>query len=113
MPAPFGLRATDARALDEFVQAVRSTLGHQVVSLKLFGSKATGTDVPGSDIDVLVVVSDWTVKLEDAIIDIAFVVNLEHDVYISPRVIDHSLLEHSVWRITPFARALETTGIAL
>ena len=64
-------------------------------------------------LDVLVVVVDRRIEAEDAVLDIAFDVNLAHDVYISPRVIERAVLEDPVWRITPFVRALERDGVPL
>lgn len=77
----------DAAAVPGFVEKVRGGLGGDVLEMRLFGSKATGEDVPGSDIDILVVVQDARVDVEDRVLAIAFDVNLAHDVYISPRVV--------------------------
>jgi hypothetical protein len=99
------LARTDAAAVAEFAEKVRGGLGDGVLEMRLFGSKALGPDVPGSDIDILMVVPDARVNVEDRILAIAFDVNLAHDVYISPRVVGRWTLEHPVWRITPFVRA--------
>jgi predicted nucleotidyltransferase len=102
-----------AAALEEFARAVRARLGANLVALKLFGSTARGEATAESDLDVLVVVAGNRVESEDAVLDIAFDVNLARDVYISPRVIDRATLEHPVWRITPFVQALAREGIPL
>ena len=107
------LKPKDAAAIDEFVQTIRSGLQSHVVDLNLFGSKATGRDVEESDIDVLIVVDQKTPGLEDRIVDIAFDVNLAHDVYISPRVIDKAILDDPVWKITPFLRHIAAEGVPL
>lgn len=107
------LKRKDANAVREFAKKVRAALGGQLVALKLFGSKATGRDAPDSDIDVLVVVEEASVKIEDQVLDIAFEVNLAHEVYISPRVIAHATLNDPVWRITPFLQALAKEGVPL
>src|SRR5919106_2990753 len=107
------LKSKDAAALEEFVRSLRSALGKNLLEVKLFGSKATGKDQPDSDIDVLVVVNQNGVEVEDQVLDIAFDVNVKHDVYISPRVIDHSILSDPVWSITPFLRAIAKEGIPL
>ena len=103
----------DAGALDEFARTVRARLGANLVALKLFGSKARGDAAPDSDLDVLVLVAERRLEAEDATLDIAFDVNLAHDVYISPRVIERAVLEHPVWRITAFVQALEREGVPL
>lgn len=107
------LKGEDKDALREFAKRVRAVLGARLVALKLFGSKARGDDVPGSDIDVAVVVKEGDVALKDIVLDVAFEVNLAYDVYISPRVIPQSVLEDPVWSITPFLQALEKDGVPL
>ena len=110
---PSPVTGAAAAALDEFVRAVRARLGANLQALKLFGSRARGDAAPDSDIDVLVVVHANRVGAEDAVIDIAFDVNLAHGVYVSPRVIEQATLEHPVWRITPFVQAMDREGISL
>lgn len=107
------LKRKDANAIQDFAQRVRAALGGELVALKLFGSKATGRDVPDSDIDILVMVTEASVEIEDHILDIAFEVNLAHEVYISPRVIARATWDDPVWRMTPFLQALEKEGIPL
>jgi predicted nucleotidyltransferase len=107
------LKSKDAAALEEFLRILRAALGKNLLETKLFGSKATGKDQPDSDIDVLVVVNRNGVETEDRVLDIAFDVNLKHDVYISPRVIDRLTLSDPVWSITPFLRAIAKEGISL
>ena len=110
---PLHLSDRDAGALEEFARQVRACLGANLVALKLFGSKARGDAEPDSDLDVLVLVVGRRLEAEDAVLDIAFDVNLVHDVYISPRVIERAVLDHPVWRITPFVQALEREGVPL
>jgi uncharacterized protein len=107
------LKSKDAAALEEFMQQVRAALGNKLVEAKLFGSEATGRDQPESDIDVLVVVKRRGVETEDQVLDIAFEVNLAHEVYISPRVLTRAVLKDPVWKVTPFLRAISKEGITL
>jgi|SRR5439155_513403 len=106
------LKSRNAAALEEFLQGLRSALGKNLLEAKLFGSKATRKDQQDSDIDVLVVVNQNGVEIEDQVLDIAFGVNVKHDVYISPRVIDRSILSDPVWSITPFLQAMAKEGIS-
>lgn len=99
------LSSAEGAAVAEFAEKVRAQLGAGLTEMRLFGSKATGQDVPGSDIDILVVVRDARIEIEDRVIALAFDVNLVHDVYISPRMVSEATLEHPVWRVTPFLRA--------
>ncbi len=107
------LEPREARALDEFVRKVRERLGENLITLKLFGSKATGRGAADSDLDVLVAVHLADGKVEDQVLDVAFEVNVAHEVYISPRVIARATLEDPVWRLTPFLQAVEREGVPL
>lgn len=108
-----GLNTTDAAALRDFVDKVRAALGPNLIALKLFGSKATGAAAPDSDIDVFVLVGEANSRLEDRIVDLAFDVNLEHNVYISPFVVTQAIIDHPVWSILPVFRAIDRHGVLL
>lgn len=103
------------RALDRFGKHARQVLGPKLLELRLFGSEARGEAGPDSDLDVLVVVQPDAerVALEDRIIDIAFDVNLEFGVYISPRVVTPGILNDPVWRETPFLKNVVRESVPL
>jgi predicted nucleotidyltransferase len=103
------------RALDTFVHAARQALAPHVVDIRLFGSEARGDAAPDSDLDVLIVVEPDALRtaLEDRAIDIAFDVNVEFGVYISPRVLTPDILNHPVWRETPFLRNVARESVPL
>ena len=103
------------RATGEFVRRLRRNLPANIVDLRLFGSEARGQASPESDIDVLVVVQpdDERVALETRIVDIAFDVNLEFNVFISPSVVTPAILNHPVWRESPFIETVLREGVAL
>jgi predicted nucleotidyltransferase len=103
------------RATEEFVRRLRHDLPEHIVDLRLFGSEARGQATPESDIDVLVVVQpdDRFVALETRVVDIAFDVNLAFNVFISPTVVTSAILNHPVWRETPFIERVLHEGVAL
>src|SRR5437667_3206846 len=96
-------------AIAEFVHRLRVALGAHLVDLRLFGSVARGDAEPDSDIDILVIVQPdhESARLERQAVDIAFDVNLQHDLYISPRVLPSSVLAHPVWGQTPFLKTIQ------
>lgn len=103
------------RATQEFARRLRRDLPANIVDLRLFGSEARGEAGPESDIDVLVVVQpdDQRFTLETRVVDIAFDVNLEFNVFISPSVVTPDILNHPVWRETPFIETVLREGVAL
>jgi len=112
MPTP-ELTRRDRSALDDFCGRVRAALGSNLFELRLFGSKARGDAAADSDLDVLVLVAENRVAAEDRVLDIAFDVNLAHDVYISPRVVTRAVMDDPVWRLTGLLRAIEREGVLL
>jgi len=106
-------RKKDKLAVEEFCSRVREGLDNDILAIKLFGSKLTDTDTPESDIDLFIVVREKTAEVENRILDIAFELDLKHDVYLSPRIVAESVLKHPVWRNTPFIRHVEHGGASL
>jgi uncharacterized protein len=104
-----------ARAIGEFVRRLRQDLPAHLVDIRLFGSEARGEAVPESDIDILVVVQpdDRRTALETQIVDIAFDVNLEFSVFVSPTVVTPAILNHPVWSESPFIETVRREGIRL
>ena len=101
----------EREAVRTFARRVRDLLGERLIGITLFGSKARGDDTPESDIDLAVRVEGATTALEDAVLDIAYDINVACGIYISPRVIDGAVFRHPVWRETPFIRAVEREGV--
>jgi len=101
----------EKEALHIFIERVRQKLGDHLVSIKLFGSKARGADSPLSDVDVAVIVDRENLNLEDAVLDIAFDINLDFDLYISPKIIPVEIFEHPVWRLSPFLKNIQKEGV--
>lgn len=107
------LTAKEQKALQEFVSRVKTLTGKNLVSVRLFGSKARGDFRKYSDIDVLIVVHRSSWRLKNAIWDLAYDVNLEFDVYISPRVLPSRIFTARVWRFLPFIRNVRKESLPL
>jgi len=58
-------------ALQRFMQQIREQLGNHLKQVILFGSRARGEDVPGSDYDCLIIVDEVTKALKDIIDEVA------------------------------------------
>lgn len=101
----------DREAVKEFCEVVRKSLGKTIKAIKLFGSKATDTDTPGSDIDLFIVVSEKTPEVDDLILNIAFELDLKYNVCISARIVAQSILKDPLWKSTPFLRNIQREGV--
>jgi predicted nucleotidyltransferase len=107
------LNEIEQKAINEFTTEIRNYLGDNIVSIKLFGSKARGNSEPDSDIDIYVLVNKISLEQREHIFDITFQINLKYDVYISPRVVCMETYKNPVFRLTPFIQSIEREGIPL
>ena len=91
-----GAVSAGPRAAREFAGALRERYGDALVDARLFGSCARGEMREDSDVDVAVVLEmvDWRTKRD--VIDLASIIGLEHDVLLSPTVLDRETFER--WR---------------
>ena len=101
------------RAAHRFAAALHERHGDVLVNVRLFGSCARGEMREDSDVDVLVVleVVDWRIKRD--VIELAARIGLEHDVLLSPTVLDRATFEH--WRAQErlFVMDIEREGLPL
>lgn len=81
------LSVRDKQALDAFVRALYAQHGPRVLCVTLFGSKARDDASPGSDLDLLVVLTDDDWRLRRAVCRLAARISLKHDVLLSVRAI--------------------------
>lgn len=79
--------------IEEFVSIVNEKLGERVERAILFGSYARGEEVPGSDVDILLVLNDKKSGDQSKVADIAGNYFLEQNVIISPKIITEEELE--------------------
>ena len=110
---PPSLTPAEQAALADFCDAVRGSLGSEVVDVQLFGSKARGDATPESDVDVLVVVRRDEPKLIDALYDLLLDACLSHNVYISLKVFSEAEYERLNHPRTPFMQNVAKEGVAL
>lgn len=99
------MAASHRQVFEKFVETVKKNLGDSVEQILLFGSVARGEETRQSDIDVLLVVSDKTVK--EKIFDIAYDLMLQHDVYLSPKVIGEKEYQRMKEKETSFLKRIQ------
>jgi predicted nucleotidyltransferase len=110
---PSSLSPSEQAALEDFVEAVRGSLGSEIIDVQLFGSKARGDATPESDVDVLVVVRRDEPRLIDALYDLLLDACLSHNVYISLKVFSEVEYERLNHPRTPFMQNVAREGVAL
>ncbi|MBC8248927.1 MAG: nucleotidyltransferase domain-containing protein [Anaerolineales bacterium] len=107
------LTSREKVALSEFIVRLLEKYADEIMLAVLFGSKVRGDFDEESDMDVLVVVKNGDWRFRDEVALAAFEPMLEHDVVITPLVID---LEHYQWLQryhAPLYRNIQSEGVEL
>jgi predicted nucleotidyltransferase len=103
------LSRLESAALTDLAASVRTALGHRLVGLTLFGSRARGEGREDSDLDVLVLVQKLSRGDRRVVQDLTFDVGLAHHLILSPLIADAA-----AWRTDlPLGRAIAGEGIPL
>ena len=84
------------RAASQFASTLRDRYRDALVGVRLFGSCARGEMREDSDVDVAVVLHAVDGRTKRDVIDLASDIGLEHDVLLSPTVLDRETFER--WR---------------
>jgi predicted nucleotidyltransferase len=104
---------TERRALERFGDAVKSRLGEYVVRMSVFGSKVRGDYQEASDIDVLVIVKERSLRVMDQIAEITSDLNVKYDLSISPVVFSEQEYDMNAKMASPFSLAVREEGLSL
>ena len=107
------LTPAEQQALSRFKTALETLLGDNLISLRLFGSRARGEGTPESDLDVLVLVRTKDPALCRRIVEAALDVDLAYDTNLAATIL--TITEYDLNREcrTPFYRNVEAEGRAL
>ena len=107
------LTAAERQALARFKTALEALLGKDLVSLRLFGSRARGEGTPESDLDVLVLVRAKNPALCRRIVEAALDADLAYDTNVAPTILTTTEYDLNREYRTPFYRNVEAEGRAL
>lgn len=99
--------------IEEFADQVRSTLGDRVEEVILFGSYARDDYVPGSDIDVMVLVSEEKEGDEEKVWSLADEFMVEKDLQFSPKIYLKSDFEEKVDQDYSFYQEVAGEGVEI
>lgn len=103
----------EQKALQEFARNVRRSLGSVVLEIGLFGSASRGEADADSDLDVFILVESRSDETDDIISGMAFEVNLQYDVVISPVIFSRDEFQRPAIRESPFVQNLQSDKINL
>lgn len=107
------LSELERQGIGQFVSRVRANIGDNLISMRLFGSRARGEGSENSDLDVLVLVKTLDIQIKHAIWDIANDIFLDTWINISPLVTTEADFKKLVDRERLIAKDIEKEGIPL
>jgi predicted nucleotidyltransferase len=91
---PEHMTETEQRSILEFIEKLRTYLGHHLLAVVLFGSRAREQAEPTSDMDLMVVLTEVDAEVRETVRHLAADVWLENGIFLSTRVWN---LEH--WQL--------------
>ena len=100
-------------AIAAYVRRVATDYAGEVLSITLYGSQARGEADAESDIDLFVAVRRATTAVRQALADLAWQIQFEHDVVISDVVRGADQLSRMQAERFPYYQNLEREGILL
>jgi predicted nucleotidyltransferase len=101
----------EKRALQELRESLLTL--YPVKEMQIFGSKARGTDVEGSDVDLMIVLAECTPAIESEIDDLVFEINLKHGCLIVPLYFSQDELESGALSEAPVYKRILREGTRL
>jgi len=104
---------TERRAIERFGDDVKSRLGDYVVRMSVFGSKVRGDFRETSDIDILVIVKERSLRVMDQIAEITSDLNIKYDLSISPVVFSEEEYDVNAKMASPFSLAVREEGVGI
>jgi predicted nucleotidyltransferase len=99
--------------IHRFADESKNLLLESIVAEYLFGSYAKNNYTPRSDIDILILVKNFTPDMQRQLSGLASDYSFEYDVYISPIVKDIEVWKKNQMYHTLFYQELTQYGIAL
>jgi len=101
----------EKNALNELRIALLENYG--LLDLRLFGSKARGTDLHDSDLDVMIVLEDSSPSIESEIDDLIFEINLKYNCFITAIFFSRKELELGPLDESPVYKKILQEGITV
>jgi predicted nucleotidyltransferase len=105
------IHKNERNALKELKDHLRRL--YKIKDIKIFGSKARGTDVEDSDIDLMILLAECTPSIEAEIDDLVFDINLKHGCLIVPIYFSEAELESGPLSEAPVYKRILSEGIQL
>ena len=97
------------------INTLKTTLqkNYNIKDFKIYGSKAKGTDLQDSDIDIMIILEDHSPIVESQIDDLIFAINIKYDCFITALYFSRKELEVGPLAESPIYKKALREGISL
>ena len=85
----------------------------ELLDLRIFGSKIKNENTPESDIDVMIVLRQYSPKIESQIDNAVFEINLENDCFISTIIFSQKELKEGPLDESPIYKVIKKEGVPI
>jgi len=103
----------EKQVIFSFKKALEKSLGQNLVSLQLFGSKARGNYRKDSDIDLLLILREKNHRVEEIIYNIVTDLMLKSGIYLSVKIFDLKSFEKLNQIPTVFMQKIKEEAVKL
>ena len=107
------LTTVETTALARFKEALQALVGDNLLSLRLFGSRARGEGTVESDLDVLVVLRHKERAICRRIVEAALEIDLAYGTNLAATILSAAEYQENRDYETPFYRNVEREGVPL
>ena len=107
------LTLPEQQALQRFKAVLEALLADNLISLRLFGSRARGEGTEESDLDVLIVLREKNRALCRRIVTEALEIDLAYDTNLAPTILSVEEYQQNRNCYTPFYRNVERESVSL
>jgi predicted nucleotidyltransferase len=103
----------EKQVIFSFKKALEKSLGQNLISLQLFGSKARGDSQKDSDIDILLVIKEKNRRIDELIYNIVVDLMLKTGLYLSVKILDLKSFEKLNQIPTVFMQKIKEEAVKL
>ena len=105
--------SSKAKIIQSFSKDVKKALKENLIAEYLFGSYTKNMQTADSDIDILIVIKEFSPKLQRTVSSLASDYSLKYGIYISPILKDWNVWEKNQQHNTLFYNEISKHGILL
>ncbi|KQC14201.1 MAG: hypothetical protein APR63_14880 [Desulfuromonas sp. SDB] len=107
------MKKNERSAIERFREAIKKNLGKDLISIIAFGSKVRGDYNETSDIDILIIVKDRSLRIMDKIAEITSELNIKYNISIAPVVFSEKEYDVNKVMNTSFTSSISAEGLSL